>query len=442
MQKRLLAIIATVLLLCSSLLSCASHTDVPDGNDRNTSSPAQTTDTAEPETPPEKDKSELGVCGNFQTWYVNPRIDAAQHVLMLDDHLNFDFVNGLSTIGGYSLNRISNGPSSDGNCLDMSSDAYLDMLKIVISDYTYQAAFIATNCLEDYASVSDYITALDLVITMIKTYQPNIKLVFMNFSLFETDASLFDMLEKHGCAYWDCRFGYTADDFSEDAKALILPDEIDELTDAEKPEGHFDSSIMAIGRESTCEWLIGVVHDVYRQNDKPRILIIGDSICWGYHADVQAELGDDYYVDVVANSFDSADPQLIPCINILLENYDYDIVHFNVGIHTSPHEAQTSYRENVYNILKTIRDNNPDTRVVFATTTTVTRDNSPSSDITQLNQWGSDAAEELGLLVDDLYTLVIRERPQKGDQYHFSDQGPIARQIAQMCRDILNGEYD
>lgn len=438
MHQKIRTVIATICMLCLSLASCASEIpDHPDVPDTTTSSPSSTDGTTD-----DLSENTRGVCANFQTWYINPRVDAAQHILVLDDHLNYRFSDGISTLGGYSINRLSNGPSTDGNCLDMRSEAYLDMLRIVLSDYTYQAAFIATNCVDDYATVSDYVEALEVVMKTLKAYQPNIKLVFMNFSLFECDTLLSEVTETHDCFYWDCRFGYTADDFSEDVRMLILPDEIAELTDEEKPEGHFNSSIMATGREATCEWVIGVVHDVYQLDEKPRILLVGDSICWGYHAEVQQELGEDYYVDVIALSFDSADPQLLPCLNILLDQYDYDIVHFNVGIHTSPHEAQTSYRDNVYNILKTIRDGHPDTQVVFATTTTVTLDNSPSADINQLNRWGTEAAQELGILVDDLYSLVIRERPQKGDQYHFSDQGPLARQIAQMCRDILNGEYD
>ena len=441
MRKRIIAIILFSAMLCATLISCTNSQKETNETDYNLETKAEDTGNQDVD-PSVDDSSAAGDVATFQAWYFNPLSDNASHILVLDDHLTYRFIDGQQSIAGYSVIRVSNGVHDDADCLDMNGEPYTALVESVLYDYTYQAAFIASNCMDVYENESAYTAGIEKLIHTLRSYQPNIKIVFENFSLYDLSDTFFNMLQKNDCDYWDCRIGYTADDFAEDVRAYLAPNEIQALSPEEKPEGSFDETLMGKGREATCEWLIGVIHDVYQKKDKPRILIIGDSICWGYHNDVQAAMGDDYYVDVLTLSFDSADPAVMRGISIPLNTYNYDIIHFNLGIHTSRHEDETGYYNNIYNILSYLKSTYPQSRIVYTTSTTVTLNNSPTEWMTERNEEGQRAARELGLLVDDLYTLVIEEKPPKGDQYHFDDQTVIAKHIATMLLDILAGEYD
>jgi hypothetical protein len=98
------------------------------------------------------------------------------------------------------------------------------------------------------------------------------------------------------------------------------------------------SNILAAGtavpqanRENT-EWT-----DVWLTNctktDKPRVLLIGDSITKGYYGHVEKKLRGKAYTGRLATSLCAGDPAYIPTLKAVLLQTDFDVIHFNNGLH-------------------------------------------------------------------------------------------------------------
>src|SRR5579859_2852075 len=69
----------------------------------------------------------------------------------------------------------------------------------------------------------------------------------------------------------------------------------------------------------------------------PRVLLIGDSITRAYYPEVEKHLAGKAYVGRLSSSAFISDPALIQQIVMVLSQYQFDVIHFNNGMHGWQH---------------------------------------------------------------------------------------------------------
>lgn len=114
------------------------------------------------------------------------------------------------------------------------------------------------------------------------------------------------------------------------------------------------------------EWM-RVWCDDTQKNDKPRVLLIGDSITEGYYEIVKQALIEKAYVDYLATSYAIDRWFLQDLINQLIVDSTYAVVHFNNGLH-GYHVTKQVYEQCLKKIVDNILNRSP---IIIATTTSV-----------------------------------------------------------------------
>ncbi len=190
----------------------------------------------------------------------------------------------------------------------------------------------------------------------------------------------------------------------------------------------------------------------------PNVLLIGDSIAGGYLGGVQSRLKGVAHVER-GNSGGTTQNGL-ESIERILGNRDWDVIHFNWGLHDmtwqrrmKPEErGSEAYATRLEKLISRLRET--DAKLVWATTTPWPENNyayfeqrfgeklvySPAEE----KKW-SDAAlaviQKHQIPVNDLHTLLKPglETYQKTDDVHFTRDGnrAMAEQIAKVVRAML-----
>lgn len=163
------------------------------------------------------------------------------------------------------------------------------------------------------------------------------------------------------------------------------------------------------------------------KNDLPRVLLIGDSIVCGYRDCVQKNLKGKMYVDSFATSKFASDPFFKKELSLYLNEYKYNLIHFNHGLHGrdfSTEEYIKSYEE-ILKLLLTHCEN-----TVIALSTPITKENVIeeldilNSVVTERNNAVKELAVKYGLKVNDLYTPMISHPEYRvEDGYHYNQTG-------------------
>ena len=107
----------------------------------------------------------------------------------------------------------------------------------------------------------------------------------------------------------------------------------------------FAQTERSIPREDI-EW-IDVWGPHNNDNELPRVLLIGDSITRQYNAGVEQNLDGKAYVERLSTSKSLGDPALFGEIRTMLEQYDFDIIHFNNGLHGAGYTKE-QYRQGIH----------------------------------------------------------------------------------------------
>ncbi len=182
--------------------------------------------------------------------------------------------------------------------------------------------------------------------------------------------------------------------------------------------------------------------DCTTKNDLPRILLVGDSITYGYNEKVRELLKGVCYVDYIATSY-AIDSKIY---NILIENFikdsNYALIHFNHGLH-GIHMTKRTYKSRMKKLLKKIKTN-----VVLATSTVVYKAGNKKLDskwnrrLEERNSSVKELAEELGFKVDDLYSvsLSVPKEYRADDGTHYMTDGYLllAEAVVKSVKNSLN----
>jgi hypothetical protein len=199
-----------------------------------------------------------------------------------------------------------------------------------------------------------------------------------------------------------------------------------------------------VRRENT-EWCNIWIPEATR-TDLPRVLLIGDSICNGYHSGVEKELQGKCLVAMVATSSALGDPALTEEVKLLLGNYKFAAVHFNIGLHGWD-MTEEEYRQEFPKLVRLIRQAAPEAKPVWATSTPC-RQPAPNlgqfgeknERVKERNKIVAELAAQEHIPVDDLYRLVENHPEYSGgDGVHYNAKGQAveAAQVAQSILDVL-----
>lgn len=173
----------------------------------------------------------------------------------------------------------------------------------------------------------------------------------------------------------------------------------------------------------------------------PRVLLIGDSITQGYYAKVAELLKDKASVARLTTSKSIGDPVLLGEVALVLGQCQFDLVHFNNGLHGWGY-SEREYEKSFPEVVATICKHAPKARLIWATTTPMRK----AGDLTVVaegthrvkarNKIAVEWVAREGIAVDDLYELV-KDHPEywSADGVHFNGKG-IDVQAEQVSRRI------
>jgi len=165
--------------------------------------------------------------------------------------------------------------------------------------------------------------------------------------------------------------------------------------------------------------------------DKNRILLIGDSISVGYRSPVQERVLDTHYISAISTSKAIDNDNFIPEIRFLAaeENYTYDVIHFNNGLHGF-HLDDAGYEAGYRKTIEFLRAEYPNARLILALSTPITakgdtavldKDNDL---VIRRNECVKKLGAEYGIEVEDLYTPVLgKAELRAADGYHYLPEG-------------------
>ena len=190
------------------------------------------------------------------------------------------------------------------------------------------------------------------------------------------------------------------------------------------------------------EW-INTWCDEADKTDKPRVLLVGDSIAQGYSTIVRELLKDVCYVDSLATSY-AADNRLFSVfVEDFAKNSDYAIVHFNHGLH-GVQMCPRTYKSKIKNLLLRLSERS---KIILADTTIVYREGNKRQDpvwkkrVGERNEVVAELVTELGCEWDALYDvsvqIPIEDRAKDGVHYEPSGYEFLADSVAKSILKLL-----
>ncbi len=172
------------------------------------------------------------------------------------------------------------------------------------------------------------------------------------------------------------------------------------------------------------------------RKDKPRVLLIGDSIARAYRPRVNQLLKEAAYVDMLATSRAVDNPSFKSEIGYMLsqENFRYKVIHFNNGIH-GLHLSVQEYQNGLEEAVEYIIENCGKARLILALSTPVTvegRKEIINTGLTDKLVDRNNAMRLIGnkynLTINDLYTPMLgKSEYRAGDGLHYNDGGENAQ---------------
>jgi hypothetical protein len=181
------------------------------------------------------------------------------------------------------------------------------------------------------------------------------------------------------------------------------------------------------------------------KTDLPRVLLIGDSICNAYYDEVAQQLGGKAYVTKFATASAVGDPALAAQIKMLLDNYKFAVVHFNVGLHGFGY-SEEEYRQEFLKLVELMRKVAPQAKFIWATSTPLRNSGKleefqdGNERVKERNKIVRELAAKAKIPVDDLYPLV-EKHPEywSSDGVHFKSEGKTvqAKQVAKIILDTM-----
>ena len=195
----------------------------------------------------------------------------------------------------------------------------------------------------------------------------------------------------------------------------------------------FESSAQQHPREAT-EWIVSYSFNA-NKSDLPRVLLIGDSICNQYRDEVKTALAGRAYVTFFATSKCLNDTSYLRTLEFFLDEYAYDVIHFNNGLHSLGSD-RVNWEKNLRAALHLIQRKVPKAKVIWAQSTPL-----KSPELTarakELNAIAARVMAEEKIPVDDLFARMdpLERETYWSDTYHYKKEGVqiLGKAVSDCC---------
>ncbi len=164
-------------------------------------------------------------------------------------------------------------------------------------------------------------------------------------------------------------------------------------------------------------------------SQRPRVLLIGDSILNGFGKQVVAALSGKAYVDSWVNPYHQSE-HLNKLLAEVLANGPYDVVHFNMGLHGWPEGRikPGTFDPLTRAYVEVLKTTLPRAKLIWASSTPVTARDKPGElepDINPViiehNRMAAKVMAEMNVPVNDFYGLLVNKRElARGDRFHWT----------------------
>jgi len=176
------------------------------------------------------------------------------------------------------------------------------------------------------------------------------------------------------------------------------------------------------------------------KNDRPRVLLVGDSIVKGYFAGVEKALAGKAHCARYATSKFMGNPDYLAELEVLLKRYQFAVIHINNGLHGWAY-SEKQYEASFPKLLHTLKKHAKGATVIWAATTPVrtgkdlARLSGRTARVKARNRIAVEFVSQHGIPVNDLYALVVGHPEYHApDGTHFSNEGKAAqaKQVAEV----------
>ena len=178
------------------------------------------------------------------------------------------------------------------------------------------------------------------------------------------------------------------------------------------------------------------------KTDKPRVLLIGDSIVQGYYPLVEKAMSDTAYCSQWTTAYSVCDPVYFQELEIMLKQYRYNVILFNPGLHGLAY-TEGQYAEGMHKMLKILLAEGRGAKLIWASCTPLDAGNPGYKDQVHVIKRNKIAAESIAredIPIIDLYALCI-SKPELylDDRLHFADSGKEvqAKVVTEALRKLL-----
>ena len=168
------------------------------------------------------------------------------------------------------------------------------------------------------------------------------------------------------------------------------------------------------------EWINVWIPDA-QTNDRPRVLLIGDSITQGYYGGVAKRLSGKAYVGRLTTSLSVCDPKFLDVLKPILESFRYAVIQFNNGIHGKDYPLE-AYRKGLDRTFRFLREKARGAKIVWAATTPAKfkpANQKRNDQIRARNHVALELCRKYKILVNDLYALSKDLDSLHRDDFHY-----------------------
>ena len=164
------------------------------------------------------------------------------------------------------------------------------------------------------------------------------------------------------------------------------------------------------------------------QSEKPRILFVGDSITEGYYPFLEAYLTQDFSLGFYVTSKFLGNPDYQTELTTILDRYDFEIIHINNGLHGWDYSIQ-EYQKGLEDIKRILEDHAPNALIIWCMSTPIRVEENLeyldklNQDVILRNQAALEILGENGVIINDLYSEMLKHPEYYRDGYHFNSAG-------------------
>jgi hypothetical protein len=185
--------------------------------------------------------------------------------------------------------------------------------------------------------------------------------------------------------------------------------------------------------------------------DRPRILLVGDSISKGYYDRVEMRLSGRANCARYATSRFLGNPDYLAELILILKRYKFEVIHINNGLHGWDH-SEKEYKEGLHALLATIKHYAPKAKLIWCMTTPLrTAENlaqlssKGNNRVIERNRIAAEIMDRNKVQINNLYE-AMKDHPEYylKDGIHFNPKGMIVQgdRVAELIEKYLPREPD